>query len=92
MTLRRQMIVMIAGPALAIYILILGITAVRQYRQSKLEVETAMTRLAAGYSARLDGYLREAARIAESTARFIATDVEVYLRRTSIELAVRCGA
>src|SRR4051812_3908350 len=77
MTLRRQMIVMIAGPALAIYILILGVAAVSQYRQSKQEVEQAMTRLAAGYSARLDGYLGEAARIAETMARYLASDVKL---------------
>jgi sigma-B regulation protein RsbU (phosphoserine phosphatase) len=71
------MIAMIAGPALAIYIVILGITAVRQYQQSKREVEQAMTRSAAGYSARLDGDLREAARIAETMARYLASDVKI---------------
>src|SRR5262245_23711182 len=77
MTLRRQMIVMIAGPALAIYVLILGITAISQYRQSKREVEQATTRLAASYSARLDGHLREAARIAETMARYLESDVQL---------------
>jgi phosphoserine phosphatase RsbU/P len=36
-----------------------------------------MTKLAGGYSARLDAYLGEAARIAEATARFMATDVKL---------------
>ncbi|MEX2092397.1 MAG: hypothetical protein WD971_06950, partial [Pirellulales bacterium] len=76
MTLRRQMIVWIAGPALLIYIFILGLTAVSQYRQSKREVERAMTRLATSYSARLDGYLREASLIAETAARVLQSGVE----------------
>ena len=60
MTLRRQMIVWIAGPTLLIYVVILGIAAASLYRQSHEEVERAMTRLAASYSSRLDGHLREA--------------------------------
>jgi sigma-B regulation protein RsbU (phosphoserine phosphatase) len=75
MTLRRQMIVSIAGPALVIYLVILGFAAVSQYRQSKREVEQAMTRLAASYSSRLDGHLREAARIAVAAARFLESGV-----------------
>jgi sigma-B regulation protein RsbU (phosphoserine phosphatase) len=71
------MIVMIAGPALAIYILILGVTAIIQYRQSKREVEQAMTRLCGSYSARMDGYLREASRIAETMARYLASGVKL---------------
>ncbi len=77
MTLRRQMILWIAGPALLIYIFILGLTAVNQYRQSKQEVERAMMRLATSYSARLDGYLREASRIAETAARVLNSGVEL---------------
>ena len=77
MTLRRQMILWIAGPALVIYIFILGLTAVGQYRQSKREVEQAMTRLATSYSARLDGYLREVARIAETAAHVVQSGVEL---------------
>lgn len=83
MTLRRQMIVLIAGPTLLIYVVILGIAAVSLYRQSKGEVERAMTRLAASYSSRLDGHLREVARIAETAALILQsgpdlTDDEVY--------------
>jgi sigma-B regulation protein RsbU (phosphoserine phosphatase) len=77
MTLRRQMIVWIAGPALLICLLILGVAAVAQYRQSQQEVEAAMTRLAVSYSSRLDGYLREAARIADTTAQLFEVDAEV---------------
>jgi sigma-B regulation protein RsbU (phosphoserine phosphatase) len=71
------MILWIAGPALVIYIFILGLTAVGQYRQSKREVEQAMTRLATSYSARLDGYLREVARIAETAAHVVQSGVEL---------------
>lgn len=77
MTLRRQMIVLIAGPTLVIYLVILGLAAVSQYRQSKREVEQAMTRLAASYSSRLDGHLREAARIAVTAARFFESGVSI---------------
>jgi hypothetical protein len=77
MPLRRQMILLIAGPALAIYVLILGIAALSQYRQSKQEVELSMTRLAASYSSRFDGNLRDVARIADTTARFLDTGVQV---------------
>ena len=71
------MILLIAGPALVINVLILGIAAVGQYGQSKREVESSMTRLAASYSSRFDGKLREVARIAETTARFLDSRVTV---------------
>jgi hypothetical protein len=71
------MILLIAGPALVIYILILGIAAFSQYRQSKDEVELSMTRLAASYSSRFDGKLRDVARIADATARFVDTGVPI---------------
>lgn len=77
MTLRRQMILYIVGPALVIYLLILGLSAVGQYRQSTREVEQAMTRLAASYSSRLDGYLRETSRIATTAARFFETGTAI---------------
>ena len=77
MTIRRQMIVWIAGPALLICVFILGVAAVAQYRQSKREVERAMTRLATSYSLRLDGYLREVARIADTRAQFFDAGVDV---------------
>lgn len=65
------MIVLIAGPTLLIFVLILGIAAIGQYRQSKREVQRAMTRLAASYSSQFDGHLREAARIADTAARVV---------------------
>ena len=71
------MILLIAGPALVIYVLILGIAAFSQYRQSKQEVELSMTRLAASYSSRFDGKLRDVARIADTTARFLDTGVQI---------------
>ncbi len=77
MTLRRQMIVLIVGPALVIYLVILGLSAVGQYRQSKHEVEQAMTRLAVSYSSRVDGYLREASRVATTAAHFFESGVPV---------------
>jgi sigma-B regulation protein RsbU (phosphoserine phosphatase) len=77
MTLRRQMIVWIAGPILVIYVFILGLTAVGQYRQSKQEVERAMMRLAASYAARLDGYLREVSRIALTASTVLGSGVEL---------------
>jgi len=77
MPLRRQMILWIVGPALVIYLLILGLSAVSQYRQSKREVEQAMTRLAGSYASRLDGYLRETSRIATTAARFFETGAAI---------------
>lgn len=69
------MIVQIAGTALLIYVVILGVAATAQYRQSKQEVERASTRLAESYASRLDGYLREASRIAETTAKTLDSGV-----------------
>lgn len=71
------MLLWIAGPTLLIYVLVLGLAAMSLHRQSKEEVERAMTRLAASYSARLDGYLREASRIAETSARVLQSGVEL---------------
>ncbi len=71
------MILLIAGPALAIYVLILGIAAFSQYRESKRDAELSMTRLAASYSSRFDGKLREVARIADTTARFFESGVTI---------------
>jgi phosphoserine phosphatase RsbU/P len=70
------MILWIAGPILVIYVFILGLTAVGQYRQSKREVARAMTRLAESYAGRLDGYLREVSRIAETAATVLQSGVE----------------
>jgi sigma-B regulation protein RsbU (phosphoserine phosphatase) len=70
------MILWIAGPILVIYVFILGLAAVGQYRQSKQEVERAMLRLAASYAGRLDGYLREVSRIAETAATVLQSGVD----------------
>jgi len=77
------MILLIAGPTLAIYVVILGMAGLSLHAQSKQEAERAMMRLASSYSARLDGYLREAARVADSTAQTMQvadrlSDDEVY--------------
>jgi sigma-B regulation protein RsbU (phosphoserine phosphatase) len=77
MSLRRQMIVWIAGPALVIYLLVLGLAARSQYRQSLAEVEQAATRLTASYASRFDGQLREVAHIATTTAKFLESGVNV---------------
>ena len=71
------MILLIAGPTLLIYILILGIAGLSQYRQSKQEVEQSMTRLSASYSSRFDDKLRDVARIADTTARFLETGLQI---------------
>ncbi len=83
MKLRHKMILLIAGPTLLIYVVILGLAGINLHEQSRAEAERAMSRLAASYSARLDGYLREAARVAETAAGFMEsadrlTDEEVY--------------
>lgn len=77
------MMLLIAGPALAIYVVILGLTGLGMYQQGKRDAERAMTRLAASYAASLDGYLREAARVAETTAAMMdvssrLSDEEIY--------------
>lgn len=85
MRLRHKMILLIAGPTLLIYAVILGFVGMTLYGQSRREAERAMSRLAASYSARLDGYLREAARVATTSAGFMEladrmSDEEVYQR------------
>ena len=73
MTIRRQMILLIATPTLVIYIAILGLMMLYTYRESKRSTERTMTQLASSYASRFDGQLREAARIAETTADFMET-------------------
>jgi sigma-B regulation protein RsbU (phosphoserine phosphatase) len=77
------MIALIAGPALLIYVLILGLAAFVLHEQSTREVEQSMSQLASSYTARLEGYLREAARVAEGGARALdladrLSDEEIY--------------
>jgi sigma-B regulation protein RsbU (phosphoserine phosphatase) len=67
--LRHQMILMIAGPTLAVYAAILGFAGFALSEQSMREAERATLRLAESYAARFDGCLREAARVAEMTSQ-----------------------
>jgi HAMP domain-containing protein len=71
MTLRRQMILLIATPTLVIYIAILGVTAYLTYHEAKESRQRMMMQLATSYAAQFDGQLREAAQIARTTADFI---------------------
>jgi hypothetical protein len=71
MTLRRQMILLIAAPTLLIYIAILGVTAFLTYHEAKESRQQMMIQLASSYAAQFDGQLREAAQIARTTADFI---------------------
>ncbi|MCH8242472.1 MAG: HAMP domain-containing protein, partial [Planctomycetes bacterium] len=73
MTVFRKMMCLIVLPTLVIYIVVLGIAGNEVYVLSRQEVQDDMTRLATNYAARFDGYLREAAMIAEVTARFMDT-------------------
>ena len=73
MTIRRQMILLIALPTLAVYVVILGLATLYSYRESRQSVERAMRQLASSYASRFDGRLREAAQIAESNAAFMQT-------------------
>src|SRR5687767_4746770 len=73
MKLRQQMILLIALPTLVIYVLILSLAMVYTYRESKEARQRAMTDLSLSYASRFDGQLREAARIAETTASFMGT-------------------
>ncbi len=77
MSIRRQMMVLIALPTLVIYVLVVGLTAVYVHRESRREVERDMSRLASSYAARFDGGLRKAAVIAEATAAMMETVQEV---------------
>ncbi|MBS0198034.1 MAG: methyl-accepting chemotaxis protein [Planctomycetes bacterium] len=83
MTIRRQMILLVALPTLVINVLVAGFTTLYIFRQSRSAIERDMTRLAANYASRFDGQLREVARIAETTARVITsipaiTDDQIY--------------
>jgi sigma-B regulation protein RsbU (phosphoserine phosphatase) len=68
MTLRRQMILLIAVPTLIIYIAVLGVRMRYAYLDSKEAAQRQMTQLASSYAMRFDGQLREAMQIAQTTA------------------------
>jgi sigma-B regulation protein RsbU (phosphoserine phosphatase) len=72
-TIRKKMIALIALPTLVIYVVVLGLTMAHLRQASREEVELDSTRLAANYAARFDGAFREAAAIADATARFMET-------------------
>jgi response regulator RpfG family c-di-GMP phosphodiesterase len=67
------MIALIALPAAAIYVVVLGLTMAYLRGESQAEVQREMARLAGNYAARFDGAFREAAAIATATARFMET-------------------
>lgn len=67
-TIRSRLILYIALPTLILYVLILGGTLQFLRSNSLHELERNMTRMAANYAGRFDGFLREAAAIAETTA------------------------
>lgn len=67
-TIRKKMIVFIITPALIVYVLILGGSLWFLRSISLDSVHNFMTRRALNYAGRFDGFLREAAAIADTTA------------------------
>ncbi len=65
------MITYIVLPTLVIYVIVLGIALVHMERHSSNEIKANMTRLASNYAARFDDAFRNAATIADTTARFM---------------------
>lgn len=63
------MLIGIAVPVLIVYVVTLGFTLAHLRQRSEAEVAENGTRLAASFAARFDGCLREAAAVAETTAR-----------------------
>jgi sigma-B regulation protein RsbU (phosphoserine phosphatase) len=63
------MMLLIALPVLAIYVVALGLTLMHLRGESKAETMRDMTRMADNYAARFDDAFREAAAIAITTAR-----------------------
>ncbi|MEE9130671.1 MAG: hypothetical protein V3T84_11685, partial [Phycisphaerales bacterium] len=71
------MITLIALPTLVIYVVVLGVAMAILRSESRAEVEQEVTRLADNYAARFDGAFREAAAIADTTARFMETEPDL---------------
>lgn len=71
MSMQRQMMLLIGGPVLLIYVLILGIGGSHLLSNATKSAEVATRRIAASYAAAFDARLVEVARIAETTARFV---------------------
>ena len=76
-SIRAKMIALIALPTLVIFVVVVGLMMVYLRAEARAEVEQEMTRLAGNYAARFDGAFREAAAVANTTARFIETDPEL---------------
>ncbi len=80
------MIALIALPTLVIYVLVLGIAMAQLRVQQRREVEGEMTRLAVNFAARFEGAFREAAAVAEATARFMETQPDLSERQIYSQL------
>jgi sigma-B regulation protein RsbU (phosphoserine phosphatase) len=73
-SVRAKLIAFIALPTLVVYVVILGGTMSFLRASNLAALERDMTRLASMYAARFDGFLREAAAVAETTARALALE------------------
>ncbi len=71
-SIRARLIVFIALPTLVVYVVFLGGTLSVLRAGSLASLERDMTRLAANYAARFDGFLREAAAVADTTAHALS--------------------
>jgi sigma-B regulation protein RsbU (phosphoserine phosphatase) len=67
-SIRTKLIVYIGVPTLLVYVAILGGTLAFLRARSFAELDQSMTRLASDYAGRFDGYLREAAAVADTAA------------------------
>ncbi len=71
MSMQRQMMLLIGGPVLLIYVLILGLGGSYLVRSATESAEVSTRRVAASYAAAFEARLVEVSRIAETTARFL---------------------
>lgn len=71
-SIRTRMILWIGLPTLVVYVITLGLTLAYMRQRSEAEIAEGGTRLSASFAARFDGCLREAAAVAETTARSLA--------------------
>jgi sigma-B regulation protein RsbU (phosphoserine phosphatase) len=71
MSMQRQMMLLIGGPVLVIYVLILGVAGSNLFRSARESAEVSTSRVAASYAAAFEGRLVEVSRIAETTSRFV---------------------
>ncbi len=75
-SIRARLIVFIALPTLVLYVVILGGTLSVLRASSLAALERDMTRLASNYAARFDGFLREAAAVADTAAHALALQAQ----------------